>query len=279
MIFHISRPVNWNGYLAWCMVALCVEKKKGIEMSYQTKSYAWNIYAVRMPLLFLLSVLTAAGGAAERSPQANPGEGELTAHFRRMSTYHGRMDGSVPEGAVLFIGDSITQGLCVAAICEHGVNYGIGSDTTAGVLERLPLYTSTARAAAVVLAIGVNDLQRRDNEYILENLREILERVTKDVPVVISSILPLDERAAAGSAGRNERIAKLNEEIAALCILFPTCVYVNAFPLLLDDTKNLSVFYHVGDGVHPNTAGYEKWIDALRNGIETVTKSEKVQKR
>ena len=228
-----------------------------------------------MGFTFLLALSFMAGAFAERSPQAMPGEGELGQHFRRMTTYHGRMDGNVPEGAVLFIGDSITQGLCVAAICEHGVNYGIGSDTTAGVLDRLPLYPSIARAAAVVLAIGVNDLGRRDNEFILENLREILKRITEDAPVVVSAVLPLDENVEAVGKDRNARIAELNKSIASLCGEFPAAIFVDPSPILLDDAGNLAASNHVGDGVHPNTKGYEAWIKALREGLAEAIESDK----
>ena len=224
-----------------------------------------NFVFVRVALIFLIIVFVV---AAERSPEALPGDGELTQHFHRMSTYHGRIDGSVPEGAVLFIGDSITQGLCVAAICEHGVNYGIGSDTTAGVIERLPLYASVERVAAVVLAIGVNDLRGRGDVFILENMRLILEKITPHAPVVVSAVLPLDERVKTVGADRNKRIASLNEGIASLAASFARCVYVDAGPLLLDEEGCLAAAYHVGDGVHPNTAGYEKWIAVLREGLD-----------
>jgi len=218
--------------------------------------------------LFHLLTIVSASAVAQRSPETMPGEGELTDHFRRMTTYHGRMDGSVPDGAVLFIGDSITQGLCVAAVCAHGVNYGIGSDTTAGVLERLPLYTSIERSAAVVLAIGVNDLRRRENKFILENVHAIVEAVTRHVPVVVSAVLPLDERVKAVGPDRNARIAELNQGLAALCAENDSCVYADASSLLLDAEGSLAAVYHVGDGVHPNTAGYEKWIAVLREGLD-----------
>ena len=229
----------------------------------------WTVVVV---LLFAFT------SVAERAPEALPKEGELTPHFQRMSTYHKRMDGSVPEGAVLFIGDSITQGLCVAAVCQHGVNYGIGSDTTAGVIERLPLYASVERAAAVVLAIGVNDLRRRDDQFIRENLRLLLEQITPHAPVVVSAILPLDERIASVGADRNKRIAGLNGEIKALADSFAHCVYVDAGPMLLDEEGCLAAACHVGDGVHPNTEGYAKWIAVLQAGLKKVRVSEACNK-
>jgi len=95
---------------------------------------------------------------------------EITQHFHRMLHYHKRMDGNVPEGSVIFIGDSITQGLCVSAIASPAVNYGIGSDTTVGILQRLPYYNSIKRASAVVLAIGINDIRRRSQHlYLIPN--------------------------------------------------------------------------------------------------------------
>ncbi len=230
-------------------------------------------YAASYPcltVLFLLLLCVASASYGDRSPEALPQEGELSEHFQRMTTYHKRMDGNVPDGAVLFIGDSITQGLCVSAVCAYGVNYGIGSDTTAGVIERLPWYASAARAGAVVLAIGVNDLGRRDDKYILENLRTILDMLTSKVPVVVSAVLPLDERVETVGKGRNQRIEALNCNVKLLCAEFENAVYVDAFPLLVDDEGFLAAAYHVGDGVHPNTAGYEKWIGALREGLKKV---------
>jgi lysophospholipase L1-like esterase len=241
------------------------------------KTRADAMLCVKALLLLLLTVSVSA--VAERSPEAMPGEGELTDHFRRMTTYHERMDGNVPEGAVLFIGDSITQGLCVSAICAHGVNYGIGSDTTAGVLERLPLYASIERSAAVVLAIGVNDLRRREDKFILENLRDIIEAVTRHVPVVVSAVLPLDERVEAVGPDRNARIAALNSSIASLCADYDACVYADASSLLLDAGGSLAAAYHVGDGVHPNTAGYDKWISILRKGLDKALSTERGAKK
>ncbi len=239
-----------------------------------TLTTAFRVYArplgtpfVQAIVLVALAFVFMGAAFAERSAAAMPGEGELTEHFRRMCRYHERMDGNVPDGAVLFIGDSITQGLCVAAVCDRGVNYGIGSDTTAGVIERLPLYGSIARAKAVVLAIGVNDLRRRDDAVILENLREIMTRMTADTSLVVSAVLPLDERVESVGPDRNKRIANLNGQIAALCADFERCVFVDASSALLDTDGSLAAAYHVGDGVHPNTAGYDRWIRALRQGL------------
>ena len=43
-------------------------------------------------------------------------------HYNEMLAYHKRMDGNIPENAVIFIGDSLTQSLAVAAISPLSVN-------------------------------------------------------------------------------------------------------------------------------------------------------------
>lgn len=48
-------------------------------------------------------------------------------HFKRMVYFYERMDADVPDSSVIFIGDSITQGLCVAAVSPLSVNYRIGA--------------------------------------------------------------------------------------------------------------------------------------------------------
>ena len=119
---------------------------------------------------------------------------ELSEYYNEITAYHERMDGSVPRGATIFIGDSITQSLATSAVSELSVNYGIGSDTTLGVLNRLPIYESIHSIKAVVIAIGVNDLARRNNDSIIHNYEEILDYIPKNTKILVSAILPIDER-------------------------------------------------------------------------------------
>ena len=84
---------------------------------------------------------------------------EISEYYHRILRYHERSVDSVPDDSVIFIGDSITQGLCVSAVQPNAVNFGIGSDTTTGVLMRIPAYMpALERAKCIVLAIGVKHL-------------------------------------------------------------------------------------------------------------------------
>ncbi len=198
---------------------------------------------------------------------------EITEHFEQMIRYHKRMDPNIPDGAVIFIGDSIVQGLCVSAVVTPSVNFGIGSDTTVGVLKRLPEYHSLERASVCVMAIGINDLERRRNEEILKNYSLIVRAVPPRLPLVFSAVLPVDERVRNGLAGKNSRIRKLNSGLKALCEgRSPKCIFVDTGPKLIDSSDNLRKEYDAGDGVHLNGAGNSIWIQELR---QTVKKAQR----
>lgn len=203
----------------------------------------------------------------------------ISPHYKTMVTYHQRMDDNVPGGAVIFIGDSITQGLAVAAVTPLAVNYGIGKDTTVGVLDRIPVYRSLARAEAIVLAIGVNDLRQRGNAEIVANFDSILEHLPSEVPVIISAILPVDLRVWP-EPDHNQRIQQINHELELLCSTHPTSLFVDSRTRLIDaeqiDTgqvdsaQNLAANHHIGDGIHLSAAGYTVWIDELRDGLQRI---------
>ena len=139
--------------------------------------------------------------------------GPILSFHERMVDYHRSMDGSIPEGSVLFIGDSITQALATSAVTNHSVNFGIGSDTTQDVIDRLPLYKSVERAKTVVLAIGINDIyQGLDPGDTLVNFKRIFEYIPSNVLVIATSIIPIGS-GAERKGFTNAKILSLNSEM------------------------------------------------------------------
>jgi lysophospholipase L1-like esterase len=196
-------------------------------------------------------------------------QSELTPFYRRMLEHHKRMDNRVPDGAVLFIGDSIVQGLYVEAVASPAANYGIGGDTTVGVLRRLPGYASLHRAGAAVIAVGVNDFGRRGNDAIVQNWAAILDALPPRLPVIVSAVLPVDEHASQAMRGWNSRIRALNTSLQSLCrTRTDHCLYVDAGQSLADPEGGLSARYHEGDGLHLNAAGYDVWIRELKTAVQ-----------
>lgn len=194
---------------------------------------------------------------------------ELSHGFYESVGFHQKIDQNLPAGSILFIGDSHVQGLAVTAVTPLGVNFGIGHDTTLGVLHRLPLYSSVKETRAVVLAIGFNDLRRRNNAAIIKNISQILEQIPPGVPVLLCGIMPVDEEPR-NLAGYNARILLLNEQLAHLEALRSKTLFLNPTPILANKTGSLPSTLHSGDGIHLNSPGYERWIAALVGGLAAL---------
>jgi lysophospholipase L1-like esterase len=188
-----------------------------------------------------------------------------------MNKIYQRIDLNVPADSAIFIGDSHVQGLSVSAIHPRAVNFGIGGDTTVGVLNRLPYYNSLNSAGVVVLEVGINDLVLRNNQEILNNYSLILTALPKSVRVILTAILPVDERARISYFGWNKRVAKLNILLESQCrarnitlyTIKNACVFLDIGPLLMEE-GNLSITYRESDGIHLNGLGYSIWIQNLR---------------
>lgn len=203
----------------------------------------------------------------------------IRAHFRaapRSSFYQERLadhllgDGAVPQGAVIFIGDSQIQSLDVDAIARGAVNYGIGGDTTAGVLRRLPLYASLGQARAVVLEVGTNDLAVAAPRDIVANYQRILLSIPRQTAITMNAVLPVSAGKSIGSGkpvSRNQAIGEINRGLAAICADRPGCAFLDPGPALADRAGDLAAEYDLGDGLHLSRAGYRVWSDMLRAAL------------
>ena len=99
------------------------------------------------------------------------------------------------QGAVVFLGDSITQGwgegLGAAFPGVKVANRGISGDTTRGVLIRLQEDVLALNPTAVVLLIGTNDLEEGATpETIAGNLKLILAALKRAQPANAGRAVP-----------------------------------------------------------------------------------------
>lgn len=180
-------------------------------------------------------------------------ESELNDYYNRMLLAHSRIDAQVVDGATIIIGDSITQGL----LYPRFVNFGISGDTTYGVLNRLDKYQSIGRAKKVILLIGVNDLERRSNDEIIANYRQILAKVPHD-KLIVFSILPVThERELKQPNMLNSRIVNINKSLAQLCN-DNSVRFIDMRADFIDNQGYLKQQY-TSDGLHLNTNGYKAW--------------------
>ncbi len=177
------------------------------------------------------------------------------------------------QKAVVFLGDSITQGwgggLGAAFPGVKVANRGISGDTTRGVLLRLEEDVLALHPAAVVLLIGTNDLEEgAAPDIVAGNLKLIvaaLERHDRRLPIVLCEVFP--------SSATKKRPA---DQIQALNALYRTAVkndpqvtYLETWPLFADPKGDASPD-EFPDLLHPNEIGYAKWAAALRPVLATL---------
>ena len=181
------------------------------------------------------------------------------------------------QGAVVFLGDSITQGwgddLGGAFPGMKIANRGINGDTTRGVLLRLEEDVLALDPAAVVLLIGTNDLEEGATpEMIAGNLKLILAALKRHdarMPVILCQVFP--------SSASKKRPA---DPIKAINALYLAAVKNDAQVIPLDtwrlfaDANGDAPAGEFPDLLHPNEAGYAKWAAALRPVLATLRLTE-----
>ncbi len=176
------------------------------------------------------------------------------------------------QGALVFLGDSITQGWGDVGSSFPGIkvaNRGISGDTTRGVLTRLQDDVISLNPRGVVILIGTNDIELKcEPEAITGNLKLIiaaLKRHNPSMPVVLCEVLP-------SSASKNrpaDKIRRLNELYIEAVADQPQVTVLDTWSLFRDvhgDAKE----QEMPDLLHPDIVGYAKWAAALRPVLETV---------
>jgi len=196
---------------------------------------------------------------------------ELTPQYYGLLAFHKRIDKNIADNSVIFIGDSLTQGLAVSAIYPQSVNFGIGYDTTKGVLNRIPQYNAISRAKAVVIAIGFNDLNWRSNAEIIQNYLKIIDAIPDNTKIIFNTILPVNEKRR-NRIGLNARINEINNKLQKICQNNPKVHFLNMTNLLINTDKNLANKYHIGDGVHLSRLGNAVWIKKIKEALYSLEK-------
>ncbi len=176
------------------------------------------------------------------------------------------------QGAIVFLGDSITQGWGDVGSSFPGLkiaNRGISGDTTRGVLLRLRDDVIALNPRGVVLLIGTNDIDEwAAPDIIAGNVRLILSELKQhnaNLPVVLCYVMP----SSLQMRRPPNQIQRLNQEYAKLAADFPQVTLLDTWALYAT---------HAGDArpeefpdlLHPNTQGYGKWAAALRPIFQTL---------
>lgn len=236
-------------------------------------------------ILLLTCLVLPAAGQAPASPYAIPatdeglpGEGPIRRYdwFTKLwETKRAAWAGQVERdrGAVVFLGDSITQGwgddFKGAFSGLKTANRGISGDTTRGMLVRLEADVLALQPRAVVLLMGTNDLEEgAAPETIAGNLKRIIAALKQhraDMPIVLCQVMP----SSASKKRPAESIKRINELYAAAVKGDPQITVLDTWTLFADAGGDAGAA-EFPDLLHPNDAGYRMWAAALRPVFATL---------
>jgi lysophospholipase L1-like esterase/poly(3-hydroxybutyrate) depolymerase len=170
------------------------------------------------------------------------------------------------QGAVVFFGDSITQGW--GSLAEDFpklkvANRGISGDTTRGLLTRVRGDVLDLHPRAVSILIGTNDLdQGAEPEVVLANLKALiaeLRAADPALPIVINQVMPRGKRDGLYP----DKIQKLNALYRETFAGDAKLRFCDTWTLF-DDGSGTCKKEEFPDMLHPNAAGYAKWKTALQ---------------
>lgn len=172
------------------------------------------------------------------------------------------------QGAVVFTGDSLTQGWKNLAQSFPGLkvaNRGIGGDTSRGILFRFQEDVLALQPAAVVILAGINDLTARAKaEEPLSNIRDMVKAVRAykaDAPVILCEVPATSQKDApvddAVRKAINEGLAKIASEDPRVAV----CPLAGA---LLTPQGEQDLDCYAKDRLHLGAKGYERWSEALK---------------
>jgi lysophospholipase L1-like esterase len=148
-------------------------------------------------------------------------------------------------------------------------NRGISGDTTRGLRYRVKGDVIALKPKAVAMLIGTNDLdQGAEPEWVATNLKVIvsdLHAAFPTMPIVLSKVMP-----------RGAKPGKYPEKIQALNALYEAAFRDDKLVsfcdtwTLFDDGSGQCKKEEFPDLLHPNAAGYARWVDALRPIFEKL---------
>lgn len=164
---------------------------------------------------------------------------------------------SVPDGAILLLGDSIIESfhpnrLVVGDRSCSLVNAGFGGIGVRDLLDHAEEVTAIMKPSFVLLAVGINDARpdvdiktwTRDYTRLVETL------IDRGATPALFTVLPTEAGLELGSGYPADRIARLNDAIKAIGVALDLPVVDNSAEVTGPD--GLAKSGTTVDGIHPS---------------------------
>lgn len=193
-----------------------------------------------------------------------------SAKYQKFLKTHEADYSNLDQADYVFFGDSHIRGLNVKQFFSNSdiVNYGISSDTTNGVLKRLPdSQVPKTIKQGVLFMVGYNDLKYKNVDAIINDQRNLVIMATKklNVPIsniVLQSLFPVSKKRSY----INESIVQINRAKKALCADLG-CTFLDIYAHFSGLEGGLRDIYSK-DGVHLNKEGYKAWAAVLKHSLK-----------
>ncbi len=187
---------------------------------------------------------------------------------------------TAPRGAVVFMGNSITQGWATARPeffkTNNYVGRGIGGQVSSQMLVRFRKDVIELKPRAVVILAGTNDIAQNNGPITLENvLGNIISMAelakANNIKVVLCSVLP------AYRFGWRKELTPAND-VMALNKMIKQYADANKIPYVdyhsaLKDEQNGLPEKYAKDGIHPTPEGYEVMEKLVKPVIDKLVKT------
>lgn len=192
---------------------------------------------------------------------------------------------TAPKGAVVFMGNSITQGWVEKRPeffkDNNYIGRGISGQTSSHMLVRFRRDVIDLKPSTVVILAGTNDIALNNGQTTLDNvLGNIISMAelakANNIDVVLCSVLPASSFSWRKELQPANDILQLNQMIKYYANL-NKIPYVDYHSALKDENNGLPKKF-AGDGVHPNIDAYKIMEQLVHKALATKNKLKKGRK-
>lgn len=187
----------------------------------------------------------------------------------------------VTSESIVMLGDSLTQFAGNWNILLTGVdkgrfvNCGLMGDDALGVYDRLD-DVLPYHPQKIFLMVGVNDISHQlPADEVAELVGRICNEIRKASPesvLYLQSLLPINESFHCWETmeGKTDVVVDVNRRLQHFASS-KGIVYINLFPLFVEEGTNILRRELSIDGLHINADGYAIWKEALQPYIGTTS--------
>nr|WP_136251724.1 GDSL-type esterase/lipase family protein [Ningiella ruwaisensis] len=177
-------------------------------------------------------------------------------YVNSLYTFQRFQDAQMPDNQSIFLGDSLVQSLNTLNLNTPFVNFGIGNNTSARMLNAIDTFDSKSTWKNVAVLIGINDLNAGISaEEISANVNKIIKQLPPDTDVYLISALPVSQERETKKPLKAQ-ILLYNDQLVKIAQQNDNVRYIDLHNHFTTSDGFLKPAYDRGDGLHISTKGY-----------------------